>query len=258
MHLEHLLPCRVHRGACIDSSLPLVLYLRGTGVCDPVRLSVNSVIATLVSAGATVVEPDFGGGEGIIFPQAFEQMFDLLSWLSSRRARVAGRKSPLIVAGVEAGGSLAAGLALKARDQNSDMLDGQVLISPLLDPLMATASFRRAGASQRDQWSEWWYRYLGGHYHPYAAPSLCSRMARAAPAAVLTAQDDPLRDETVEYAARLENAGVAVRRHVFPAGAGWTEIYGAQSCETPTWQAGVRDALGEFLDEIGSRAIPRP
>ncbi|QND46007.1 alpha/beta hydrolase (plasmid) [Rhizobium lusitanum] len=218
----------------------------------------SSVAATLVSAGATVVEPDFGGSEGIVFPQAFEQMFDLMCWLNSHRARVAGRKSPLIMAGEETGGGLAAGLALKARDQNSGMLDGQILISPLLDPSMATASFRGAEALQRDHWSEWWFRYLGGRYHPYGAPSLCSRMARLAPAAVLTAQDDPLRDEGVEYARRLETAGVAVHQHVFPAGTGWATICGAQSCERPAWQTSVRDALGNFFNEIAPRSIPRP
>jgi acetyl esterase/lipase len=255
---EHLLPCRVYHGACNDRSLPLVLYLRGMGLCDRPRILANSVAATLVSAGAIVVEPDFGECEEVTFPQAFEQLFDLLSWLGSHRARIAGRKSPLIVAGEETGGSLAAGLALKARDQNSGMLGGQVLISPMLDASMATASFRSAAASQRDQWSEWWYRYLGGRYHPYGAPSLCSRMARLAPAAVLTAQDDPLRDESVEYARRLEAAGVAVHQYVFPAGTSWTTIYGAQSRERPAWQAGVRDALGNFFNEIGPRSIPRP
>ncbi|MQB35178.1 alpha/beta hydrolase [Agrobacterium rhizogenes] len=255
---EHLLPCRIHRGTCSNRWSPLIIYLRGTGLCDPEKILVNSVAATLVSAGATVVEPDFGGSEGIVFPQAFEQMFDLMCWLSSHRARIAGRKSPLIMAGEETGGALAAGLALKARDQNTDMLDGQILISPLLDPAMATASFRRASASQRERWSEWWYRYLGGRYHPYGAPSLCSRMARLAPAAVLTAQDDPLRDESVEYAGRLEKAGVAVRQHVFPAGTGWTTIHGAQSCERPAWQAVVRDTLGEFFNEIAPPSIPRP
>ncbi len=46
--------------------------------------------------------------------------------------------SLLLIAGEEAGGNIAAGVALKARDHYADALDGQILISPLLDPFMGT------------------------------------------------------------------------------------------------------------------------
>ncbi len=56
--------------------------------------------------------------------------------MANKRASGLGdRNSLLIVAGEEAGGNIAAGVAFKARDHYADALDGQVLISPLLDPI---------------------------------------------------------------------------------------------------------------------------
>ncbi len=96
---------------------------------------------------------------------------------------------------------------------------------------MGTSSIRKAdGIGMRQRWTEGWSHYLsGGGCHPYAASCLCSRIAGVAPALVLTAEDDPLRDETLGYADRLKQAGVAVRRNVLPAGTGWPSLYGGKS-----------------------------
>ena len=111
-------------------------------------------------------------------------------------------------------------MALKARDHFANELDGQVLISPLLDPFMGTASFRKADAiGMRERWTEGWSHYLsGGVCHPYAAPCICSRLAGVAPALVLTAEDDPLCDETIGYAERLKRPALRFTSMFFPPG----------------------------------------
>ena len=176
----------------------------------------------------------------------------------------------MIIGGEESGGNIAAAVAFKARDHFANQLDGQVLISPLLDPFMGTASFRKADAiGMRQRWAEGWSHYLsGGVCHPYAAPCTCSRLSDIAPALVLSAEDDPLLDETKKYAERLKSAGVKVHQHVLPAGTGWASIYGGTSGDAPIWQRPCANSLRPLsgrlahnelhLDELTKRGIPRP
>lgn len=101
----------------------------------------------------------------------------------------------------------------------------------------------------RQRWADGWSHYLsGGVCHPYAAPCLCSRLAGVAPALVMSAEDDPLRDEALGYADCLRAAGVKVRQHVLPAGAGWPEIYGGSEGETPGWSS---NRPSPWQEEVG-------
>ena len=223
-------PMRLYEGAAPGKAPPLVLYLRGGAFLEEGRKEPERPIGkALAEAGAVVLEADYSSVSHNVFPQAMECAFMALNCLSSRRKHFGGVKSPLFVAGDEAGGNVAAGVALKARDQMPGQLSGQILLSPMIDPMMATRSFRKAddiGMGQR--WAEGWSHYLRsacGFQHPYAVPCLCSRLSGVAPALVVTSEDDPLRDETIGYAERLAASGVLVRKKVFPTGCGWTGIY---------------------------------
>jgi acetyl esterase/lipase len=187
----------------------------GTTFLSETALPERSIVSCFAAAGATVICPDHTLTE-IAFADSFGCAYELLLAISRRRAQLGGKKSTLTVAGRLFGGTLAAGLALKARDDAPDMVDGQVLISPLLDPLMSSRSFRCADGCLRDSWSEGWYQYLGGILHPYGAPSYCSRLIKLVPTLMLTVQDHPLCDESMAYAQRMIAAGVCVHEHVLP------------------------------------------
>ncbi|MEZ2131845.1 MULTISPECIES: alpha/beta hydrolase fold domain-containing protein [unclassified Sinorhizobium] len=245
---------RVYQGADYRKAPPLVLYLHGGAFQDTTADAERPVAASLADAGAVVVAADYSSLSNNAFPRALEVAFSILVYLSNKRAGLSDKKSLLFVAGEEAGGNIAAGVALKARDQMPGELDGQVLLSPLLDPFMGTCSFRKADATgMRQHWAEGWNHYLGfmgGVCHPYAAPGYCSRLTGVAPALVLTAEDDPLRDETVGYASRLKAARVPVRQHVFPAGTGWSSIYGGRSDDSPKWPENVCSHFKSFVQEM--------
>jgi acetyl esterase/lipase len=72
---------------------------------------------------------------------------------------------------------------------------------------------------------------------------------------IFTAEDDPLRDETLGYAGRLKQAGVAVRQHVLPAGTGWPSIYGGMSEKASTWQEIVSREFGSFVKTLSVQPI---
>lgn len=243
---------RVFQGAEYEKSPPVLLYFHSGAFLEEGRKD-SEVAETLAGRGTIVVMPDYNAPLGAVFPKPLETGFSLFSYLAKKRAGLGNRNSLLLVGGTEAGGNLAAAVALKARDHYADELDGQVLLSPLLDPFMGSASIRKAGAiGMRARWSEGWSHYLsGGVCHPYAAPCLCSRLARLAPALIVTAEDDPLLDETLSYAARLEEAGVEVKRHVLPARTGWPSVYGGTGEETSSWQDALNGRFEEFVRALG-------
>lgn len=248
------MPMRVYEPPVKEKAPALVLYLRGGAFQQDEPAERETPIArALAGSGAVVVEADYGSVSQNMFPGALECGLAALRCLASRRRQLGGAKSPILVAGEEAGGNLAAGLALKARDQMPGQLDGQVLLSPLIDPTMSSVSIRRADAiGMRERWSDGWMHYLRGFCgfsHPYAAPCMCSRLSAVAPALVVTSEDDPLHDEAVGYAERLSEAGVKVRQHVFPAESGWSGIYNE---EGGAWLQALCMEFRLFVQELRS------
>lgn len=242
---------RVYLGADCTIGPPVLLYFR-SGAFLQSELTECPVARALAETGAIVVVPDYNAPLGGVFPKPLDVGFALFSYLAKKRTGLGNRNSLLLIGGEEAGGNIAAAIAFKARDHFANELDGQVLLSPLLDPFMGSASFRNADAvGMRQRWAEGWSQYLsGGVCHPYAAPCTCSRLAGVAPALVMTAVDDPLLDEAKGYAERLKNAGIRVHQQVLPAGSGWPSVYGGQTGVPSQWQDSVRTQFSEFVREI--------
>ncbi|HBF29572.1 alpha/beta hydrolase [Rhizobium sp.] len=244
---------RVYQGADYGKGPPVLIYFHG-GAFQRTGLGSCPMAECLAGTGAIVVMPDYNV-LGSVFPKPLEVGFAVFSYMAKKRAGFGDRKSLLLVGGEEAGGNIAAAVSLKARDQFADELDGQVLVSPLLDPFMATPSFRKAeDAGMLNFWAEGWSHYVsGGMCHPYAAPSVCSRLSGIAPALLLSSKDDPLLDETLMYAERLKNAGVEVRQHVLPAGTGWTSLYGGKTQDVVCWQDDASREFTSFTRELGAQ-----
>ena len=243
---------RIYQGAEFAKGAPVLLYFHG-GAFMETGLRHCPLAECIAATGAIVAVPDYNATGGGVFPEPLEVGFSVFSYLAKKRAGLGDRKSPLLIGGEEAGGNIAAGVALKARDHFADELDGQVLLSPLLDPFLGTASCRNADAiGMRQRWADGWSHYLsGGVCHPYAAPSLCSRLTGLAPALILSSKDDPLLDESLGYAERLAASGVKVQQHVLPAGTGWPSIYSGKPGESGNWQESLATQFSVFIQGIG-------
>lgn len=243
---------RLYDGAGSTRARPLVLYLRGHSFgARPLADGDAPAALAMAEAGAMVVEADYGTPSGNTFPGTLECGFEALKYLFAKRKRFANNRSHVLLAGDEAGGNIAASLAFKARDAMPGELAGQVLLSPMIDPRMATTSIHRADEiGMREAWTNGWSHYLAsacGYQHPYAAPCLCSRLAGLAPALVVTSDDDPLRDETLDYAARLTSAGVTVTTRILPEDCGWTGLYDGRHGE---WRSRFCNEFSQFLEGL--------
>jgi acetyl esterase/lipase len=197
------------------------------------------------------------------FPAAVEDAHAVLLWAKKNKTKLGWNGKRMIVAGLEAGANLAAVCALMSRDRGGPPLVGQVLIMPMLDPALATCSMREmprcpdkaleaealAGACAAG------YRgYLphpADRTHPYASPLQSSRLRNLPPALILTAQDDPLRDEAEQYAEKLIRNGVAATVRQMPP-ARLAEPGGRNEC------AGCDIALDEMTRFVSAVGEPQP
>jgi acetyl esterase/lipase len=250
---------RLYRDTGTARTAPLVLHLHG-GAFVGGSLDAGRPVATMLAkAGAIVASAAYPLAPDCRFPEPLEVSFQALKAVYDGRVNWASRKSPVYVAGEEAGGNLAAGLALISRDRTVPPLAGQILLSPMLDPCLATMSVREAKAGPVGcRWADGWHQYLGSPdkaCHPYAAPLGSSRLQGLAPALILTAQDDPLRDESLNYAARLRKAGVPVECHVLNAPTGWPGALGRSDPASATWAPALHERLVGFLNHKTS--LPR-
>ncbi|MDN5918899.1 MAG: alpha/beta hydrolase, partial [Pseudonocardia sp.] len=121
---------------------------------------------------------------------------------------------PIGVAGDSAGASLAAGLALRARDGGPAIV-AQLLFYPSTDPSQARPSVTENGEGYFLTATDvrWFYdQYLPGGSDDPQVDLLAADVRGVAPAVVATAEFDPLRDEGLAYADLLERSGVTVRR----------------------------------------------
>ena len=238
---------------------PLVLHMPGgTFKGTPAHRPVAELLAL---AGAVVVSADYPAGNGHRFPEAIDAMYALLCHLSDNRAHWAARRSQLFVAGEEAGGNLAAALALMSRDRLGPPIAGQILLSPMLDASMATCSFRDAEAGPVGcKWADGWKVYLGRADkagHPYAAPACGTRLQGLPPALIITTPDDPMRDECLAYAGRLKHAGVAIHARALAA-QDWPDALAQAACSEfpPDWAEPVRSNITDFFASVTPDFIP--
>jgi acetyl esterase len=126
----------------------------------------------------------------------------------------------LAVAGDSAGGNLAAVVALLTRDRGGPKLAFQMLIYPITDYLPDTQSYHRNGSdyfltTETIAW--FWDHYLNSASEGSqwtASPLRAASLAGLPPALVMVAEFDPLLDEGLRYAERLEQSGVPVERMV--------------------------------------------
>lgn len=171
---------------------------------------------------AAVVNVDYRLAPEHRYPAAADDAWTALQWAHTQAAEIAGGPVPLIVMGDSAGGNLSAVVAQKARDAGGPELAAQVLIYPVTDADLDNGSYSDP-ANQlmltREGMVWFWDHYApdqASRANPDASPLQAADLAGLAPAIVLTAEHDVLREEGEAYAERLRAAGVPVVHRRFP------------------------------------------
>ncbi|MDP7277861.1 MAG: alpha/beta hydrolase [Planctomycetaceae bacterium] len=200
-----------------DQPLNLVVYYHGGGwVLGDLDSHDGSCRQLARSAHAVVVSVDYRLAPEARFPAAVDDCLDGLVWASGCREEW-GVDGAVCVAGDSAGGNLAAVVAIRARDRDDVQVDCQVLVYPVTDCSLDTESYQQFSEGHgltRESMRWFWEQYLGGHdgADPDASPLRAATLEGLAPAYVVTAEYDTLRDEGEAYADRLIASGVPVIR----------------------------------------------
>ena len=174
-------------------------------------------------AGCMVVSVDYRLAPEDPFPAAVDDCFASVRWLADHAEEIGIDPDRIAVGGDSGGGNLAAVTALVARDQGGPALCHQLLVYPVTDYRCRGPSYERyaRGYGMLEAESMHWYRrhYLGGPERAgdwRASPLLAADLSGLAPALVITAERDVLRDEGAAYAERLAAAGTPCEHAPFP------------------------------------------
>jgi acetyl esterase len=178
------------------------------------------------------------------FPAAVEDAYAATEWAAANSDRLAG-DGQLAIVGDSAGGTLAAVTALRAVEQDGPGIDYQALIYPATGVDESQDSVKGHSGMVLDREDlEWiqdqYYRSTVHERNPYADPSNACDISGVAPATIITAGFDPLRDGGQAYAEKLRNDDVPVTYRNYE-----DMIHGFAS------QLDSIDRAGEAVDALG-------
>ena len=211
------IPVRIYwpRDLAEGESLGVFIYLHGGGFVIGDLDTHDPLCRRLCNRGdCIVVSVDYRLAPEHPFPASGEDCLAAMHWCAANAGELGGDGNRLAIGGDSAGGNLSAVCALAARDNGGPKLCLQMLIYPAVAGQMDSASHVAFGEGHllTSENMEWFMeQYHGGRDlsgDPRFAPLAASDHSGLAPAEIIVAGYDPLRDEGMAYAEALAAAGV--------------------------------------------------
>ncbi|MEU6025923.1 alpha/beta hydrolase [Streptomyces tauricus] len=224
---------------------PCVYWMHGGGMVMGDRFSQLDIpLEWLDEFGAVVVSVDYRLAPEATGTTLVEDSYQGLRWVAEHSDELGVDPARIIVAGASAGGGLAAGVALLARDLGAPAIDAQILICPMLDHRNTSTSSRQYSSHEYSnlrhsdgpgvwtrEMNEFGWRAvlgdLGDHggeggtaeaVSPYVSPALADDLSGLPTAYIDTGSAEVFRDEDTEYATRIWAAGGQAELHVWAGG----------------------------------------
>jgi len=152
------------------------------------------------------------------YPTQMEETYAALKWTAAHAGEFGADGSRIAVAGNSVGGNMTAALTLMAKDRDGPKISYQVLFIPATDASVDTASYHEFASGfflARAFMKYGWDLYAPDEKTrdlPYVSPLRANseQLKGLPPALVITAENDPLRDEGEAYAHKMMDAGVPV------------------------------------------------
>ncbi len=198
--------------------LPVLLWFHGGGFVIGSIDTHDSACRMLANkADCLVVSVDYRLAPEHKFPAGVEDCQAAMKWTALHAVEFGGDASCMAVGGDSAGGNLAAVMAILARDAAHPKLVFQLLIYPCVAPEPETGShhkFKEGYILSRNSITWFYKQYLrsGKDVNDFRfAPLMHDDLSALPPTLIIVAGYDPLRDEGIEYAKKLIEAGNRVR-----------------------------------------------
>jgi acetyl esterase/lipase len=215
------------RPAARSGLRPVIYHVHGGGmVIGNNRSGVDMIVDWARQLNAVVVSVEYRLAPEHPHPAPIEDVYAGLAWTADHAPEIGGDPERIVVAGVSAGGGLAAALTLLLRDRKGSQPVGQLLMGPMLDDRNDTPSAHQMqglGIWDRTANEAGWTALLGGmrggpDVPPYAAPARAEDLSGLPPAYLDVGSAETFRDEVVAYASRIWQAGGVAELHVWPGG----------------------------------------
>ena len=217
------LPMTVLSPAGLAAPAPAVLWLHGGGMVMGDRFAQLDIpLDWLDELGAIVVSVDYRLAPEVTGTTLVDDGYAALLWLADHAEELGADPDRLVVAGTSAGGGVAAGVVLKARDLGAPTLAAQVLICPMLDHRNDTVSahqFTAPAVWTRESNAYAWDAVIGGgDVSPYLSPAIASDASGLPLTYIDAGSAEVFRDEDVAYASAIWAAGGQAELHVWAGG----------------------------------------
>ncbi|CAM3184780.1 alpha/beta hydrolase [Tsukamurella hominis] len=231
---------------------PLMYYIHGGGVVAGDRYSALDEVVHHVAAGrAVIVSIEYGTAPENPAPGPVDDCYAGLAWAAENASTLTVDPDHIVVIGFSGGGNLAAGVSLMARDRGLRGLTHQILGCPMLDDRLQTHSSQMMdgeGVWDRNENLWAWTALLGerrgtADVSPYEAPARAQDLSGLPRTFIDVGSVEGFRDEAIDYAQRLSQAGVSVDLHMWGGGFHGFDI-GIRQPAVSQISAAVRD---EFI-----------
>jgi len=215
-------PVRVHRANDAAGLLPAVVTIHGGGyVIGSYDMDSPLLDRWCPTLGVVGVSVEYRLAPETPYPGPLDDCYAALRWTYDNASSLGIDKDRIGLYGLSAGGGLVAALALLARDRAEVSLAFVLLDCPMLDDRQQTPSIEAEGLYVWGRASNefGWRSYLGDLYGSddvpfYAAAARAPDLTGLPPSCVIVGAIDGFRDEDIDYAQRLNQAGVACELHV--------------------------------------------
>ncbi|KAF9883580.1 hypothetical protein FE257_003179 [Aspergillus nanangensis] len=213
---------------------PAVVHFHGGGMIQGnVELFRRMLSLQVQQTGVQVFSVDYRLAPEKPHPTPVEDCYAGLTWVHQHAEELAVDRSRMATMGESAGGGLAAGVALMARDRGlSPPLAKQILIYPMLDDrnTVPIPSLEPLALWRNDDNITGWTALLGkdigtDNASPYAAPARATSVDGLPPTYLDVGELDIFRDEDIAYVGRIAAANISVELHVYPSLPHAFEVY---------------------------------
>lgn len=202
----------------------LVYYHPGARIMGDAYTMIHSVVEWTKAFNAVTVSVGYRLAPEHPGSTAIEDSYAALEWVWAHMDELGVDQRRIVVVGFSAGGGLAAGVALLARDRDGPRLCGQVLVCPMLDDRNTTVSARQyptGGSFSSNDNRFAWTLVLGGRAGAddvsiYDAPARAQNVTDLPPAYIEAGSAEPFRDEAVQYASHIWECGGGAELHIWP------------------------------------------
>ncbi len=220
---DHPVPVRVHRPRGVEGPLPCVYAIHGGGmILGTYDMDDSTFEAWCQELGVMGVSVEYRLAPEHPFPTPLDDCERGLLWAVEHADELGIDLDRLGVFGISAGAGLAAGLAIRVRDNGGPTLAFQLLETPMLDDRQITVSSTTddlliwSTASNTFGWRSYLGELYGGDVPAEAAPARVADPTGLPPTFLSVGTADGFRDETLAHAQRLAAAGVPTELHMYP------------------------------------------